>query len=218
VEKGRVIYSPKAGSFDIELLPKLVSALGNVITIDIEHLQEEGATLRYAEANDCDWIAVAGGDGTVESVASDLVGTTLPLGIIPAGTFNNFAQSLDLSLNPLDACRVILAGNALPTDVGFANQRPFFECVGFGLDASLYSLGEEIKSGRFHKSIEFVRRAYRYQRQQFVLALDRPACDALVQEQTNESARLIRSLTRNQGSNLRLSALMLTISNGPILA
>ena len=213
--KGLLIYSLKAGSLDSELLPKLVSGLGDVIKIDIEHLQEEGGTLRYAEANHCDWIAVAGGDGTVENVASDLVGTTLPFGIIPAGTFNNFARSLHLPLDPLDACRVILAGNALPTDVGFANHRPFFECVGFGLDAALYTLGEEIKSGRFQKTIEFVRRAYHYPRQQFTLTLDRPACDALVQEQTNESARLVRFLTRNQSSNLTLSALMLTISNGP---
>jgi hypothetical protein len=76
-------------------------------------------------------------------------------------------------------------------------------------------LGRRSSRVRFQKSIEFVRRAYRYQRQQFVLALDRPACDALVQEQTNESARLIRFLTRNQRSDLILSALMLTISNGP---
>ena len=89
--------------------------------MDIEHLQDEGGTLRYAEANHCDWIAVAGGDGT--SVASDLVDTTLPLGIIPAGTFNNFARSLDLPLDPLDACRVILAGNALSIDVGLANPQ-----------------------------------------------------------------------------------------------
>jgi diacylglycerol kinase family enzyme len=71
VGKGLLIYSLKAGSLDSELLPKLVSGLGDVIKIDIEHLQEEGGTLRYAEANHCDWIAVAGGDGTVESVASD---------------------------------------------------------------------------------------------------------------------------------------------------
>jgi diacylglycerol kinase family enzyme len=100
VGKGLLIYSLKAGSLDSELLPKLVSGLGDVIKIDIEHLQEEGGTLRYAEANHCDWIAVAGGDGTVESVASDLVGTTLALGIIPAGTFNNFARSLHLPLDP----------------------------------------------------------------------------------------------------------------------
>src|SRR6476646_1318616 len=49
---------------------------------------------------------------------------------------------------PIEACHVILAGNARPTDVGSANGKPFFECVGSGLDAALYPLGEEIKSGR----------------------------------------------------------------------
>ena len=84
------------------------------------------------------------------------------LGIIPAGTFNNFARSLDLPLDPIEACEVILAGNARPTDVGFANGRPFFECLGSGLDAALYPLSEEIKSGRLHRMIDFLRRAYRY--------------------------------------------------------
>ena len=160
MRKGLLIHNPKAGSLDVELLPKLISALGEVVSLDIEQLGEAGGPLQYAEANHCDWIAVAGGDGTVESVASNLVGTPFPLGIIPAGTFNNFARSLDLPLDPLEACHVILAGNARPTDVGFANEKPFFECVGSGLDAALYPLGEEIKSGRVHRLIDFMRRAY----------------------------------------------------------
>jgi len=82
--KGLLIHNPKAGSLDAELLPKLVSALGEVVSVSIEELGEAGNALRYAKGNRCDWIAVAGGDGTVESVASSLVGTTLPLGIIPA--------------------------------------------------------------------------------------------------------------------------------------
>ena len=190
----------KAGSLDAKLLPKLVSALGEVASVSIEELGEAGNALRYAKANRCDWIAVAGGDGTVESVASTLVGTTLPLGIIPAGTFNNFARSLDLPLDPIEACRVILAGNARPTDVGFANGRPFFECLGSGLDAALYPLGEEIKSGRVHRLIDFVRRAYRYRRQKFVLTLDRPACDALARGSINESHHLVHSLRRSRKS------------------
>ena len=40
------------------------------------------------------------------------------------------------------------------------NEKPFFECVGSGLDAALYPLGEEIKSGRVHRLIDFMRRAY----------------------------------------------------------
>jgi len=58
------------------------------------------------------------------------------------------------------------------------------------LDAALYPLGEEIKSGRVHRLIDFVRRGYRYCRQKFVLTLDRPACDALARGSINESHRL----------------------------
>ena len=199
----------------MDLLAKLVSALGEVVSVDIEQLRETGDALHHADAHHCDWIGVAGGDGTVESVASSLVGTTFPLGIIPAGTFNNFARSLDLPLDPLEACHVILEGKDRPTDVGFANGKPFFECVGSGLGAALYPLGEEIKSGRIHRSLDFMRRAYRYRPQKFALALDRPACDALVRGSTNENHRLIHFLTRNRRSNLTLSALMLTVSNGP---
>ena len=90
MRKGLLIHNLKAGSLDVELLPKLVSTLGEVVSVDIEQLGEAGDAFQYAEANHCDWIAVAGGDGTVESVASNLVGTKFPLGIIPAGTFNNF--------------------------------------------------------------------------------------------------------------------------------
>jgi diacylglycerol kinase family enzyme len=105
MQKGLLIHNPKARSLD-GLLPKLGSVLGEVVPVDIEGLGEAGDPLQYAEANHCDWIAVAGGDGTVESVASSLVGTTFPLGIIPVGTYNNFARSLPL--DPIEACHVIL--------------------------------------------------------------------------------------------------------------
>jgi diacylglycerol kinase (ATP) len=211
---GLLIHNPKAGSLDVELVPKLASALGGVASVSVEELGEAGA-LDYAKANLFDWIAVAGGDGTVESVASTLVGSELPLGIIPAGTFNNFARSLDLPMDPIEACEVILAGNARPTDAGMANGRPFFECLGSGLDAALYPLGEEIKSGRVHRLVDFLRRAYRYRRQRFELTLDRPVCDALAHGSNNESHRLVHLLRRNRKSSLTLSALMIIVSNGP---
>jgi diacylglycerol kinase (ATP) len=198
-----------------ELIPTLISALGGVASVNVEALGKNGNALEYAKTVRCDWIAVAGGDGTVESIAADLVGTRVPLGIIPAGTFNNFARSLDLPLDPIEACQLILAGNARPTDVGFANGKPFFECVGSGMGAALYPLTEEIKSGRVQPVIDLLRRAYRYRRQKFVLKLDRPACDALARGSTNESHHLAQSLRRSRESLLTLSALMLVVSNGP---
>jgi diacylglycerol kinase (ATP) len=214
--RGLLIHNLKARSLSAALLPELVSILGDVESASFEELGEAGNALEYAKGKRCDWIAVAGGDGSVESVASDLVGTAFPLGIIPVGTFNNFARSLELPLDPIEACQVILAGNARSTDVGIANGRPFFECLGSGLDAALYPLSEEIKSGRLHRTIDFLRRAYRFHRQRFVLDLDRPACNALARATTNESHRLVhRFLERNKKSNLTLSALMLIVSNGP---
>src|SRR6476620_1451084 len=162
MRKGLLIHNLKAGSLDVELLPKLVSALGEVVSVDIEQLGEAGDAVQCAEANHCDWIAVAGGDGTVESVASNLVGTRFPLGIIPAGTFNNFARSLDLPLDPIEACKIVAAGTVRPVDVGFANGRPFFECLGSGLDAELYPVTEEIKSGQLSRILDFLRRAYSF--------------------------------------------------------
>ncbi len=213
--KGLLIHNLKARVLDEELLPKLESTLGDVVSISIEKLGGGGNALRYALANQCHWIAAAGGDGTVESVAAALVGTTFPLGIIPVGTFNNFARSLDLPIDPIEACQVILRENAKPTDVGLANGKPFFECLGSGLDAALYPLGEEIKSGRISRLVDFLRRAYGYRRQRFVLTLDRPAREALARGITNESRRLVHLFEGNRKSTLTLSALMLIVSNGP---
>lgn len=215
MSRGLLIHNTKAGALDAALLPKIVDALGEVESRAVEEIGSADDALSHARANRCEWIAVAGGDGTVESVASAMLGTRVPLGIIPAGTYNNFARSLDLPIDPIEACKVIVAGNARPVDVGFANGRPFFECLGSGLDAALYPLSEEIKSGRFHRVIDFLHRAYRYKRQSFSLTLDRPVSDALAHVSSNESRHLFHLLTRNRKSSITLSALMITVSNGP---
>ena len=212
---GLLIHNLKSGSLDAELLEKLTAALGGPVSADIEELGEADNALNRARENHCDWVAVAGGDGTVEQVASTLIGATVPLGIVPVGTFNNFARSLDLPMDWMEACQVILAGNASPIDVGFANGKPFFECLGSGLDAALYPLSEEIKSGRIGRLADFLRRAYRYQRQRFVLTLDRPPPDALARISANESHRLREALMRKRNSCVSISALMLVVSNGP---
>lgn len=213
--KGLLIYNPEAGSHDDALLPELISALRNVEAISVEKLGGSKNALQLARESHCDWIAVAGGDGTVERVAAALLGSDVPLGIIPAGTYNNFARSVGLPLDPLEACAVITAGTSRPIDVGLANNKPFFECLGAGLDAALYPIGEEIKCGRLGRWADLFRLAYRFRRQRFALTLDRPVCEALVHSATNESHRLVHLLKSKSGEQITLSALMLTVSNGP---
>lgn len=215
MSKGLLIHNPKAGSLDEALVPQLAQALGTVDVLSVQDLgPAENAPARARQGN-CEWIAVAGGDGTVETIAAALIGQNLPLGVITAGTYNNFARSLNLPLDPLEACAVIRNGVPRPVDVGQANGRPFFEALGSGLDAALYPLGEEIKSGRVERWVDFFRKAYRFHPQTFSLSLDRPASQALARGSANEHRRLVRRLTRHEATELTLSALMLTVSNGP---
>lgn len=213
--KGLLIHNPKAGQQGPDLLPVLHSSLGDVEAVTFEDLGGAGNVVPRAQAAGCSWVAAAGGDGTIEAVASALLGSGIPLGIIPVGTFNNFALSLGLPLDPAEACAVIRAGRPRPVDVGIANGKPFFECVGAGMDAALYPLGEEIKSGKFHRWVDFFRKAFRYRRQRFVLTLDRPVNQAITGGAVNESRHLARHLARKTGREIQLQALMLTVSNGP---
>src|SRR5438445_12083243 len=64
------------------------------------------------EAEGYDAIVAAGGDGTVNAVASGMVGRAVPLGVLPLGTLNHFAKDLGLPAGLADAVGVIARGAA----------------------------------------------------------------------------------------------------------
>jgi len=194
MSKGLLIHNPKAGGYHPELLPTIQTALSDLEIVALEDLDGMESIIPHACQAGCQWVAVAGGDGTVESVAKAMVGHDLPLGIIPVGTYNNFARSLLIPLDLEAACKVIANGKARSIDQGDVNGKAFFECVGTGLDAELYPLGEDIKSGRWDRWGDFFSRAFRYRPQEFTLTLDRPVCEALVPGTTTESRRVVRRL------------------------
>jgi diacylglycerol kinase family enzyme len=82
---------------------------------------------------DLDAIAVAGGDGTISSVAHALAGSGVPLGVIPLGTLNHFAIDLGLPPDADDAIAVIAAGEVRDVDVGEVNGRTFINNSSIGL-------------------------------------------------------------------------------------
>ena len=92
---------------------------------------------RRAASEGYDACIVAGGDGTVQSAASALVGTNVVLGILPFGTYMNVAHGMGIPLRPLDAARVIARGDVRRFDAGLVHERIFFETAGVGLDAEL---------------------------------------------------------------------------------
>jgi diacylglycerol kinase (ATP) len=88
------------------------------------------------------WSAVvaAGGDGTVNEVVNGLMqaagdGATVPLGIIPIGSGNDFAGLAGVPRDPRQAIRRLLAAEPRSVDVGRVGDRWFTNGVGVGLDA-----------------------------------------------------------------------------------
>ncbi len=90
-------------------------------------------------------LIAAGGDGTVKAVARGLLGTSALLGIIPVGTMNNLARSLEIPEEIDAACAIISAGRARTIDVGMINNHVFLEVAGAGLETLLFPPAEDIK-------------------------------------------------------------------------
>ena len=84
-----------------------------------------------------DCVIVAGGDGTINAAGPGLLASGLPLGVLPVGTANDFARSIDLPVDPEAAARVIVDGVTHRVDVGEVNGRPFFNVASIGLAADL---------------------------------------------------------------------------------
>ncbi len=88
---------------------------------------------------DFDLVVAAGGDGTLNLVASALVHTNVPLGIIPLGSGNGFARAMNIPLKTIDAIRLLNKGVNKLIDTGAANGISFINVCGFGFDAHVSS-------------------------------------------------------------------------------
>ena len=107
-----------------------------------------------------DAIVVCGGDGSVAASAMAVMKSGLPLGIIPAGTANDLARTLEIPLDFTSAADTILAGHQRKIDVGMVNGHAFFNAASIGLSSKLaQKLDPDIKKrfGRFGYAIAALR-------------------------------------------------------------
>ncbi len=107
----------------------------------------------YGVEQQVDIVAVLGGDGTIMQAASGLVGTGVPLGVLPGGTGNQLAGNLRLSFNPVRAAQALVTGVPRPFDLGCV-ARPdgahyFAVAGGAGLDARVMRATESAHKRRW---------------------------------------------------------------------
>jgi YegS/Rv2252/BmrU family lipid kinase len=87
-------------------------------------------------------VVAVGGDGTLNEVVNGILqsqGSYPKLGLIPAGTGNNFARGLDMPLNLKESCRHILDPKGLEIDIGRVNDKFFLNSFGVGLNSAVVS-------------------------------------------------------------------------------
>jgi len=85
-------------------------------------------------APEMDLVVCCGGDGTFNETVTGMLqaGLELPIGYIPAGSTNDFASSLQLPADPVEAARRIVAGSPCPYDAGRFGERYFSYVASFG--------------------------------------------------------------------------------------
>ncbi|WP_066286644.1 lipid kinase [Arthrobacter sp. B6] len=98
---------------------------------------ELAVTLDRVVADGHDLIIVGGGDGTMTFTAGRIAGTDVMLGVLPLGTANDFARTLEIPNSVAEACATVADGKVVDIDLGRANGEPFLNVASVGLSVAV---------------------------------------------------------------------------------
>lgn len=140
-----LIANPVAARSDARAVHTVLDTLrGGGWKVDILATHAPSDARRFAEEAQTaglDVVISYGGDGTAMQVAAALVGTGIPLGLVPGGTGNLLAGNLRLPRSPMTAARAMLRGRPRPLDLGAVERADgthfFAVACGAGFDAEL---------------------------------------------------------------------------------
>lgn len=123
---------------------------GYLSTTMLTTARGDAVTFASEYGSEYDLIVCLGGDGTLNEVVTGLAksGIHTPVGYIPAGSTNDFAECHNLSTQVMEAARNIMEKDYTPCDVGRIGQEGYFTYVAaFGSIASLsYSVSQNLKN------------------------------------------------------------------------
>lgn len=138
-KRALLLRNPKArrGQESLEPVLQRLEAGGIDVTVETFEALPEIARDIVRLRHIADLVIVCGGDGSVSSAALAAMESGLPLGIIPMGTANDLARTLDIPMELAGAAEVIARGETRPVDVGTVNGHAFFNVASIGLSSDL---------------------------------------------------------------------------------
>lgn len=140
--KIRFIVNPISGRSNRNDLPHLIEQCLNPerFEYDIkvsEYAGQARALARNAVEEHYDIVAAVGGDGTINEIGVELIGTDMALAVIPCGSGNGLSRCLDIPLDPVKAIELINRCAVCLIDTVQVNGVPFISIGGTGFDAQV---------------------------------------------------------------------------------
>ena len=132
------IINIKSGSKSTSSKAQLIQKLNKIENSSLhftEYSGHGGELAKLAISQQATKIIIVGGDGTINEVASELIYTKMPLGIIPIGSGNGLARHLNIPMDFNSALNLALKGENKLIDSLTWNSKPFFCTAGIGFDA-----------------------------------------------------------------------------------
>jgi len=123
------------GAFARDLL--MAAGAASVRVVETRTAEDGQAAAGRAVAEQVDRVVCWGGDGTVNTVAATLAGSSCSLAVVPGGSGNGFARALGVPLVPDAALRFAVTGPSRVIDLGTVDGRIFVNVAGVGLDAAI---------------------------------------------------------------------------------
>ena len=147
------VFNPKAGKGRIKMHLLDIVDIFNKGGYEVIIRATQGPKDAYEQvkeyADQVDLIACSGGDGTLDEVVTGIVevGSQTPIGYIPAGSTNDFANSLGIPKNMKAAAETVVDGRLFACDIGAFNDDTFVYIAAFGLFTDVsYETKQEYKN------------------------------------------------------------------------
>lgn len=158
-----IFFNPNAGDGKSEETANLLKEELSKIQIESEFLTAPSEELAIEKImtslETLDGVVAIGGDGTLNCVGTAFIRSqkSIPLGIIPGGTINNFAKRWHIPLNVEEAIKVIVEGKTRKISIGKCHDRAIISSFTFG---RLADMSNDVRQSEKQKYSLFV---YPYQ-------------------------------------------------------
>lgn len=152
-KKALFIVNPYAGKGQIKnhllMIVDILTKAGYMVTVYTTQSRGDAIQVTKERNRDYDLVVCSGGDGTLDEIVTGMIqsGFHTKIGYIPAGSTNDFANSLKLPSTMEKAAKVVVADHTFACDIGMFNQDVFVYVAAFGIFTEVsYETPQEMKN------------------------------------------------------------------------